>query len=249
MSSSRGAYFQVRRKRVSREAALCATGITEEGEREYLGFLQGPRESQQAWDLPTQLVRRGWDPQGVRMITSDGCPGIMAAIGTAFPYREHQRCLFHKMANLQVQCPKMEWPLIKARLDRITYAPHLLLATAQAGNVSQEYGGGIFPAWVECLEKDLEACLAYRNHPPSRWKHMRTTHVIERSFQEGKRRVKVMELSSPLRSPASVSSSPCFRRKTRTGKVVLSRALEITPLDGLATHFQFCYKFVIIQFA
>jgi len=188
-----GAYFKVRRRRVSREAALCATGITEEGEREHLGFMQGHRESQQAWEfLLTQLVRRGLNPKGVLMVTSDGCPGIMAAISTTFPYSEHQRCLFHKMANLKAKCPKIEWPLIKAKLDRIYCAPNLLEARVQAEGFSQQYRA-ILPALVECLEKDLDACLRYMNHPPSRWKHIRTTNLIERSFKEVKRRVKVME--------------------------------------------------------
>jgi putative transposase len=31
------------------------------------------------------------------------------------------------------------------------------------------------------------------NHSANRWKHIRTTNVIERSFKEVKRRVKVME--------------------------------------------------------
>lgn len=188
-----GAYFKVRRRRVSREAALCATGITEGGEREHLGFIQGHRESQQAWEfLLTQLVRRGLDPKGLLMVTSDGCPGIMGAISTVFPYSDHQRCLFHKMANLQAKCPKIEWPLIKAKLDRIYYAPNLLEARVQAEGFSQEYRA-ILPALIECLEKDLDACLRYMNHPPSRWKHIRTTNLIERSFKEVKRRVKVME--------------------------------------------------------
>ena len=188
-----GAYFKVRRRRVSREAALCATGITEGGEREHLGFIQGHRESQQAWEfLLTQLLRRGLDPRGVLMVTSDGCPGIISAVSTVFPYSEHQRCLFHKMANLKAKCPQSEWPLIKARLDRIYYAPNLLEARAQAEGFSQEYRA-IFPALVECLEKDLGSCLRYMNHPPSRWKHIRTTNMIERSFKEVKRRVKVME--------------------------------------------------------
>ena len=39
-----GAYFKVRRKRISREAALCAVGITEKGHREHLGFIQGAGE-------------------------------------------------------------------------------------------------------------------------------------------------------------------------------------------------------------
>jgi len=188
-----GAYFKVRRKRISREAALCAVGITERGQKEHLGFIQGHRESQQAWEfLLTQLVRRGLDPKGVLMVSSDGCPGITAAIRTVLPYSEHQRCLFHKMANLKAKCPKSEWSLLKARLDRIYYAPNLMEAKAQAESFIHEYRV-ILPALVECLQKDLDACLAYMGHPANRWKHIRTTNLIERSFKEVKRRVKVME--------------------------------------------------------
>jgi putative transposase len=188
-----GAYFKVRRKRISREAALCAVGITEKGHREHLGFIQGHRESQKAWEsLLTQLVRRGLDPKGVLMVSSDGCPGIVAAIRTVLPYSEHQRCLFHKMGNLKAKCPKSEWSLIKAKLDRIYYAANLMEAKAQAESFTQEYRA-ILPALVDCLEKDLDACLAYMSHPANRWKHIRTTNLIERSFKEVKRRVKVME--------------------------------------------------------
>jgi putative transposase len=188
-----GVYFKVRRKRISKEAALCAVGITENGEREHLGFIQGHRESQKAWEsLLTQLVRRGLKPNDVLMVTSDGCPGITAAIRTVLPYSEHQRCLFHKMANLKAKCPKSEWPLIKAKLDRIYYAPNLMEARAQFEGFSQEYKA-IFPALLDCLEKDLDACLVYMSHPANRWKHIRTTNLIERSFKEVKRRVRVME--------------------------------------------------------
>jgi putative transposase len=188
-----GAYFKVRRKRLGREAALCAIGVTEAGEREFLGFIQGQRESQQAWEfLLTQLVRRGLDPQGVLLVASDGCPGMIAAIRTVFPYSDHQRCLFHKMANLKAKCPKREWPLLKAQLDRIYYALNMMEAKAQAEWFSREYRS-IFPALVDCLLKDLDHCLAYMGHPASRWKHIRTTNLIERAFKEVKRRVKVME--------------------------------------------------------
>jgi len=188
-----GASFKVRRKRVGTEAALCAVGITEDGQREYLGFIQGQRESREAWEfLLTHLVRRGLNPKKVLMVVSDGCPGILAAIRTIFPYSDHQRCLFHKMGNLQAKCPKTEWPLIKAKLRKIYYAPNSLEAKAQAQSFIEEYRE-LYPALVKCVEKDLDACIVYMNHPPTRWKHIRTTNIIERSFKEVKRRVKVME--------------------------------------------------------
>jgi transposase-like protein len=71
-------------------------------------------------------------------------------------------------------------------------APHSMEATATAGRFIQEFKS-IYQALVECLEKDLDACIAYTNHPLNRWKHIRTTNIIERRFKEVKRRVKVME--------------------------------------------------------
>jgi len=51
----------------------------------------------------------------------------------------------------------------------------------------------IFPRLVDCIKKDLDSCIAYMKQPFRRWKHIRTTNIIERGFKEVKRRVKVME--------------------------------------------------------
>ena len=88
----------------------------------------------------------------------------------------------------------------------------------------------ILPALVECPQKHLDVCLAYMGHPANRWKHIRTTNLIERSFKEVKRRVKVME-QFPTEESCIRILSPCFKHKTRHGKVVLSGILGITPVD------------------
>jgi putative transposase len=128
----------------------------------------------------------------VLTVSSGGWLGITATTRTVLPYPEHQRCLFHKMANLKAKWPKSEWSLVKARLNRIYYTPNLMEAKAQAEILPHEYRI-ILPALVECLEKDLDASLAYMGHPANSWKPMRTSNFIERSFKEVKRRVKVME--------------------------------------------------------
>ena len=58
-----GIFLKISRKIISKEAILCAVGITESGEK--------------------------------------------------------QHCLFHKMSNLRVKCPRSEWPLIKAKIHKI----------------------------------------------------------------------------------------------------------------------------------
>ena len=45
---------------------------------------------------------------------------------------------------------------------------------------------------MECLQHDWEACLTFYAFPRSHWAAIRTTNVIERLFEEVKKRSKKM---------------------------------------------------------
>lgn len=49
-----------------------------------------------------------------------------------------------------------------------------------------------YPAAMECLEKDLEACLLYLKFPEEHRLRIRTTNGLERIIEEVKRRTKVV---------------------------------------------------------
>jgi putative transposase len=46
----------------------------------------------------------------------------------------------------------------------------------------------VYPTAIECLQRDLEACLTFYAFPKNHWKTIRTNNVIERLFGEVKRR-------------------------------------------------------------
>lgn len=46
----------------------------------------------------------------------------------------------------------------------------------------------IYPSAVDCLQADLEACLTFYAEPSEHWKTIRTNNVMERLFEEVKRR-------------------------------------------------------------
>ena len=52
--------------------------------------------------------------------------------------------------------------------------------------------GKLAPGAVECLDKDIDACLNYYKFPYRHWSKVRTTNMIERVFREFRRRVRVM---------------------------------------------------------
>jgi putative transposase len=185
--------LKIRRHWVSKEALLCAIGITEEGHKEFLGFILGGRESTQSWEsLLLQLVRRGLDPQKVALVTSDGNPGLLKALDTVVPDAKRQRCIVHKMWNIIGHCPKSLRGMVPAEVKRIFCA------------TSKEEALRLFAEWkirwqsqlakvVECLEKDLKEVLCFYDFPYRHWRLIRSTNVIERAFKEFRRRTKVMD--------------------------------------------------------
>jgi putative transposase len=75
-----------------REAVLAAWGVLADGQ---------------------DMRRRGLpDPL---LVISDGAPGLIRAIEECFPRSARQRCLAHKLRNLQSKVPEDQWPEFKAR--------------------------------------------------------------------------------------------------------------------------------------
>ena len=46
----------------------------------------------------------------------------------------------------------------------------------------------LYPTAMDCLKRDLDACLTFYAFPPMHWKTTRTTNALERLFGEVKRR-------------------------------------------------------------
>jgi putative transposase len=46
----------------------------------------------------------------------------------------------------------------------------------------------VYPTAIECLQRDLEACLTFYTEPSVHWKTIRANNVLERLFGEVKRR-------------------------------------------------------------
>ena len=86
------------RKRVH---MLVAYGIKPDGTRQLLAFMRSQGESQSAWEgFLENLYQRGLEGDNLRLIVTDGCPGLGAALQRIYPRVAHQRCWVHKMRNL-----------------------------------------------------------------------------------------------------------------------------------------------------
>ncbi len=177
--------------KVLRRMVLCAYGLKQDGRRELIDFLIVKSESEAHWrSLLDELWRRGLRGERLQLITTDGNPGLEAALDLVWPRVAHQRCWVHKLRNVATK-------LKRSQRDCLSEAKLLYQAPNRREALVR------FRAWrarwqrqapkaVACIEQDLEALLAFYDCPPRHWKRVRSTNVIERLFVEVRRRIRTM---------------------------------------------------------
>ena len=173
-----------------REAVLAAWGILSDGKKALLHLAPGTKEDTASCREFFQDLRRRGLPDPL-LVASDGAPGIIRAIEECFPRSVRQRCLAHKMRNLQSKVPEDVWPEFHARARACYQAASPALARLLHDDIAVTYGRDL-PSAVACLDDDFEACIAHLRFPLGHRRAIRTTNLLERLFGEERRRTKVI---------------------------------------------------------
>lgn len=142
------------------QAVVC---IEADGKREVLAFSVGERENQAAWeDLLENLKSRGVET--VDLWVTDGNRAMMNAIQKKFPSSQRQRCIKHKMANVLGYIPEKHHELVRPELKAIFYQSNREKADQEVAAFIARYSQ-VYPTAIECLKRDLEACLTFYAFP------------------------------------------------------------------------------------
>ena len=183
-------YLAARSGTKEQEGVLCAYGMLDDGRKVLLHLALGSRESYDAWlGFLHELTARGLaEPM---LAVSDGNPGLKKALREVFPHARRQRCQVHKLRNILAKLPKA----MRAEMARLvgpvfhaaTYEEGLRRGRALIARFKARY-----PSAMACLEEDLEACLVHLKFPKEHHVRLRTTNLLERTFGEGRRRMKVI---------------------------------------------------------
>ncbi len=172
-----------------REAVLAAWGLLADGKKALLHLAPGTKEDTASCKEFLQDMRRRGLPDPL-LVASDGAPGMIRAIEECLPRSMRQRCLAHKMRNLQSKVPEDVWPEFKARAAACYQAPSPALARLLRNDIATTYGKDL-PSAVTCLDDDFEACIAHLRLPLGHRRAIRT-NLLERLFGEARRRTKVI---------------------------------------------------------
>lgn len=172
---------------------LVCHGIDLEGRRELIDFMIEESESEAAWTrFCNALYRRGLEGKVARLVITDGCSGLHAALDLVWPRVLRQRCWVHKLRNMAAKFQR------KAHTEPCLFEAKLIYLSENKQQAKERFleweknWSRLEPNVVKCLKKDLNEMLAFLDCPKQHARRIRTTNVIERVFREVRRRIRPM---------------------------------------------------------
>src|SRR5262249_49127962 len=196
-----------------REAVLAAWGILADGKKALLHLAPGTKEDTASCREFFQDMRRRGLPDPL-LVVSDGAPGIIRAIEECLPRSLRQRCLAHKMRNLQSKGPEAVWLEFKAGGTACYQAASPALARLLRDDIAATYSRDL-PSAVAGLDDDFGACIAHLKFPLGHRRAIRTTNLLERLFGEERRRPKVIPHAFGARGVLKLMYAPLLRAAQR----------------------------------
>ena len=214
------AVYESLRRRGAKDGVLCAWCITTSGHKVLLGLTVGNKESEGCWtEFLRNMVGRGL--RAPTSVTSDGAPGLINAIAQVFGQSLRIRCWFHRMANIRAKLPPEAVDEVLAHARAVRDAPTHEAGQTMAASLIERFGAA-YPSAMACFSEDLQASLAHLRIPSRHRINVRTTNLIERSFEEERRRTKVIPRFTDERSAMKLVFAVLIRAADRWCRVSVS---------------------------
>jgi transposase-like protein len=186
-------YIKVRdNHKIRSKSLLIAIGITDQGQREIIGFHLSESESETSWnDFFESLSQRGL--KSPDLVVSDSHKGLVNAIKKQFQGSSWQRCQTHFSRNLLDKTPKSVQPELKEDIRLVYEASNLDSARKIKNQLMDKYTNKA-PKAMALLDESFDDITSVFALPLKYRKKLRTTNGIERLNQEIRRRERVIRI-------------------------------------------------------
>lgn len=170
---------------------LVASAVNSEGYREILGICEGAKEDKSGWSaFLRHLVDRGLN--GVQLIISDACRGLVESIADYLPEARWQRCMVHFYRNVFSHVPTTKVREISHMLKAIHAQESREAAQEKAATVVEDLRRQKLGKAADLVETHIDETLSYYRFPDSHWLKIRTNNPLERIMKEIRRRTRVV---------------------------------------------------------
>lgn len=171
---------------------MAAVGVRSTGEKVLLSLAVMGSESAAAWeDFVGDLAVRGLKKP--ELVITDGNKGLALVLERLWPGLARQRCIVHKLWNLQSHVPRHLHEEVAADFRGIVYAEDPKAAWAAYGAFVRKWRR-LHESVARSLEEAGADLLTFMRFPKAQWKSLRTTNIIERLNGAFKQRVKTQGL-------------------------------------------------------
>ena len=199
-------------------AALIATGLSEDGQREILGLTLGDSENEASWDdMLRDLKGRGLC--GVDLVVSDDHKGLKKAVQRHFQGVRWQRCQVHFLRNILGHAPVSQRGPLALALGRLFRADTKDESRALKNEIMGTFEKKA-PKSMDCLEEGFEESLTILSFPRKYRVRLRSTNSQERLNEEVRRRERMIRIfpneDSAIRLIGALLSE--FHEQWSTGK-------------------------------
>lgn len=172
-------------------AVLVAVGVNQEGFRDILGVMEGAKEDKASWTkFLRHLKDRGLD--GVQLIVSDKCLGLVESLAEFYPEARWQRCVVHWYRNVFSDVPKARVKQVAAMLKAIHAQEDRDAAMEKAEAVVKKLESMRLGKAASTVREGYEQTLRYMFLPREHWRSLRTNNPLERIMKEIRRRTRVV---------------------------------------------------------
>jgi putative transposase len=172
-------------------SVLVAIGVGSDGFRQILGVAEGEKEDLEGWrGFLRHLKDRGLN--GVRLIVSDACRGLIEAVAEVFPKTDWQRCVVHFYRNVFSHVPNGKVAEVARMLKAIHVQEDRKAAQVKATEIVTRLKAMKLKAAAELVEQRVAETLTYYAYPPTHWRQIRTNNPLERIIREIRRRTRVV---------------------------------------------------------
>jgi len=224
-----GVYESVKRY-TNNQTLLSAWAICSDGTKRFVHLSAVESESKQSWEVFFEgMIKRGL--RQPLLVISDGAPGLIAALEKHFPKADRQRCIAHKLRNIASKLPRDLHAVVMEEIKAVYYAADTQAAEVLASLVIDKYAQA-YPSAIQCFNDDLPACITHLKYPLGHRRYIRTTNLMERSFEEQKRRTKVFPQHQHEKSCLGLVFAVLQRAANGWVKVTMSD-LELMQLKNI----------------
>jgi putative transposase len=133
------------------------------------------------------------------LVITDGAPGLIGTVEQVYADSLRQRCLIHRCRNVTAKVSDVDRDAVKADFWAIFDIPDHIApgdaAMAEARRRAEQFAArwqAKYPSAVASVTDDLASLTTFLRFPRERWRRIRHTNLIERTFGESRRRVKVI---------------------------------------------------------